>query len=148
MSTLQKPSSFCVFCYKLVDNSLSSVKTTENVEKFFNVVNRFASRKDQRTLYNDLSISKLVDCCYNCEKIVKEFCANYNNLKLLELKLDFILDKLVEKINYANNVPARWMHVNQVLEEAFPNGLDQKAESQRRIRAFRQNVIEAGKNYQ
>ncbi len=65
---------------------------------------------------------------------------------MIEFKLESVLDKLVEKINYANRVPARWIHVNGVLEETFPNDLDNKAECQNRIRKFRQNVIEASKS--
>lgn len=121
---------FCLLCYKSVSSPSNTAKTTYSINKFIKFVNRFTEQKTNDNLYGLLEDSKLVECCTTCNFIIESFCENYNQLKILELKLDFMLDCLVDKINYANKVPARWKHVNRLLEEFFLNDLEQKTETQ------------------
>ncbi len=145
MSKPENSSLFCLFCYKSINYSNENSEFAENVNRFVKLLNRFAGQ-DTYSFFDHFDNEKFLGCCHKCEDGMDVFCEIYQQFEVLKLKLDYMLDKMVEKINYANKVPARWIHVNKVLEESFPNDLGKKVESQKRIRKLRQNVIEAGKH--
>lgn len=145
MSALHGPPSFCLICYKFLPNCEKSVQTASQIKELIKTVTRFARNRETDLFSNNFGVENLLEFCSKCKVIVKEFTEGYHNLVLLEFRLDFLLEKLVNKISYANKVPVRWINVGSVLEETFPNDFNKKVDSQNRIRKFRQNVLEAGK---
>ncbi len=145
MANFQTVSRFCLFCYKTVVPSTKNPNSSFNINMFDKLLNRFSNQQKVNPLIDLLNTRELLECCDKCENIVNEFCSSFTQLKVLEFKLDYMLAKLVETIDYANKVPARWIHVNKVLEETLQNDMDKKAENQIRVRKFRQNIIKVGK---
>lgn len=138
---------FCLFCYKTITISTRTGKNQESVNKFVKTLNRLTRHPELNIFRETVVTKKLLESCSKCNSAIKDICEIYNQLNILQFKLDFKLDNLAEKINYANKVPTRWIHVNSVLEETFPNDLEKKTESQNKIRKFRQSIIEAGKYF-
>lgn len=139
-------SSFCLLCYRPIQFSNQTAKTLDNVYKFVKTVTRFTGQKQNDAFFDLLNDKELIDCCNKCKDSMETFSKSFHLLKVLELKLEFMLDKITGKVHHANRVPARWIHVNSVLEEIFLSDFDKKGESQKRIRNFRQTLIEAGKH--
>lgn len=122
-------SNFCLFCYKKIESSVEIVESSKLTTKFINVVTQYAKRgklKGNISLGGPLEIlftvGNLLESCKRCQILVKSFCEKY--------------EQLMEKIQYANKVPARWIHVGRILE---------KVDGQNSIKKFRQNVVNTGK---
>lgn len=147
MSSIKTSSQFCLFCYKIFDDSTRTAVAAHDIKKFLTFLGRFSNcqNNEQEILSGSVcGISKFLNCCSSCKKIIKEYCEIYDKMKLLELQLDLKLNKLVEKINYANKVPTRWISLNKILEEFFQNDLGKQDDCQKFIRSFRQNIVKAG----
>ncbi len=138
---------FCLFCYRTFDHSVKTEESSKDVQKFVRFLNRFVKCRDieQCTFPDNLqAIHTFLRYCNSCKKTIDKFCEIYHNLKLLELKLDLKLNRLVDKIDHANKIPTRWLSLNKILEEVFPNDKERQAECQNGIRSLRQNVVKAG----
>lgn len=75
---------------------------------------------------------------------MKIFFETFHLFKSLELKLNWKLDKLKEKISYANKVPSRWVNVRTALEKFHMNDPSKTLTSQSTIRQFRETIVKAG----
>lgn len=144
-------SRFCLFCYKSIELSENN-ESSKIVQAFTNLLNRYARNHKAKILIvqDDLSeklkvFDNLLNCCLECQNIIEEFCLKYQQLKILEMELDWKLVMLVSEINHANKVPTRWKHVKKVLEFAFQNDLDKRTGSENTVRKLRQCVVNAGK---
>ncbi len=145
MSFVQNLDLFCIFCYKAVNCTKQTTSSTDSLKKFMTLLSRFLGwSKTEKLIAKNVEHKLLFKSCKDCSKIAHQFCEQYHQLMLLELQLDLKLDKLVRKLEHANKVPTRWMHLNKVLEKTFPNDLEMRKQSQNDIREFRQSVAKAG----
>ncbi len=144
-------SSFCLFCYKTTDSSLETTERSEVIKMFVKNLTRFIETREADSLLirNDsleklCAFQNLVTYCIRCRKSIEQFCEKYNQLKILELELDWMLNKLIGKLNHSNKVPSRWVQVIDTLEERFQNDTENKLAIRKSIRDFRQDVVKAG----
>lgn len=153
MSGIQIISHFCVFCYKNAENSnLETDEISASIKRFTKVRNGFTNftqiyqnvhKVDNRLLKKVSDNNKLLNHCSKCYSVIIKLCEIYHQMKT-ELQLDWKLGNLVRKINYANRVLARLVHIRNTLEDLFRNDHEKKATSQNVIWEFRENVVKAG----
>ncbi len=89
---------FCLFCYKNIASSSKTHTSSNNMNNFVKLLSRFSAQQELNPLIGPLNGNNLLECCNKCENVINSFCGTYTQLKILEMKLDCMLDQLVEKI--------------------------------------------------
>ncbi len=151
MSMLRTSTRFCLLCYKSTDSSVQTEVPSDSIKIFTKVLNRLTKTYDtDKCLYENKLLDKINDLdrllvfCTKCQQTILEICKTFHTIKTLELKLDWKLDKLKDKISYANKVPSRWVNVSKTFDELCQNDTSKKLDTQNSIREFRKNVVNAG----
>jgi len=144
MSNFRRSPSFCFICYKTIEISNKTRKNLDNIEKFVKIVTQFAGTHVY-PLCDLVDGRKLLECCRGCRNNIETFCNIYDQIKLQEMNLASIIDKIGEKIKYGDKLSTRCTYVSRLLENIFGDDLGKRVESQYRISKFRQCILEIGK---
>lgn len=97
----------CIYCYKPAafteDNELNKTENEHTIHKqflkfLFRILNLYDST---------FSKAQFTNCCSDCLGILKTFCDLYHQIKCIELKLNWQVDKLLNVIRWADRVPSR-----------------------------------------
>lgn len=124
-----KSSSLCIFCLKITDDSPDDSVNTSKSDKhrFFSLIiqhflnsapysanNQEWCRKSSKVISETTGNSddvqpviENVQICSNCEGITREFSDLYNQMKELELRVDWEVGKLWDTIRCADKVATR-----------------------------------------
>ncbi len=142
---------FCLFCYKTIQPNDETIESSNKIKTFFNQVNQFVKNGQTSSpivpvaLLKKLSfVDNLLNCCTQCKENIEGFFEKYEQLKILEMELDWKLDKLMGEINNSNVLLSRCMHVDKILMNTFQSDLETKNGGRILIKELRQCVVKAG----
>ncbi len=153
MSLSKTSPTFCVFCYRNNNSLVNNESKNTSIKRFVKLVGRFVYTGKHNRLCDsieeifalEIPCDNLWNSCEDCKLIIESFCETYHELKCLEMKLEWKLDKLGKIIKQANMVPSRLSQVNKVLDEFFKNDKENREKCHRSMNKFRKSISKAGK---
>lgn len=114
MTSINSTNNLCLFCYKSISPEYHNAQNRAEVNKFCtNLTRLLNSSSKKETSSFALSSKSSFGSCGDCEILITQVSHIYHELKCLELKLFWKVERLGKVMNFADKLPSRVAHMTQ-----------------------------------
>ncbi len=143
---------FCTFCYEPFTSSDECINSTNNIKLFIKVVSSYLGDDKLDKWFSEIYSNEkrqgtdiILKTCDECDTFVNNICEIYQQLKDLELKLDWNFKKLMDQTSSVCFLSIKRLFLRRALGDVFKSDLGRLGLCFEMLRKLHYIVTDAGK---